>query len=98
MLGLVPSALVLAFGVVFTRVVETLVGRDVTWKVAAYTWPALVILVAALLGAAASTLLARSWQWHRAHRDARVGDVRSVRDAVGVDGADGAGNAPSLVL
>jgi len=42
-----------------------LLGRDVTWRAAAYTWPALVVLVLAALLAAAATLLARAWQWRR---------------------------------
>jgi hypothetical protein len=67
-LGLVPPVLLLATGVVFPRLAEAWIGRDVTWRVAAYEWPALVVLVCAALVAAAGTLLARSWRCWRVHR------------------------------
>ena len=40
-------------------------GREVNWVTAAYSWPALVVLVAAALIAAATTLIARTWQLNR---------------------------------
>ena len=64
-LGLLPAVMVLGAGAAFPRLVEALLGRDVTWRAAAYTWPALVVFVLAALLAAAATLLARAWQWRR---------------------------------
>ena len=49
----------------FPRLAEAWIGRDVTWRAAAYAWPALVVFVLAALLAAAATLLARAWQWWR---------------------------------
>ncbi len=64
-LGLAPSMAVLGFVVGFPAIVGRLTGRDVSWVAAAYGWPALVVLVAAALIAAATTLIARSWQLSR---------------------------------
>ena len=36
-----------------------------TWRAAAYGWPALVVFVLTSMLAAAATLIARAWQWHR---------------------------------
>lgn len=67
-LRMVPSVLVLAVGAAFPRLNEVLIGRDVTWRAAAYEWPALVAFVGAAVVAAAATVLARSWRWSAAHR------------------------------
>ena len=64
-LGLLPAVLVLGAGAAFPRLAEAWIGRDVTWRAAAYTWPALVVFVVAALLAAAATLVARAWQWWR---------------------------------
>ena len=64
-LGLLPAVLVLGVGAAFPRLAEAWIGRDVTWRAAAYTWPALVVFVFAALLAAAATLVARLWQWRR---------------------------------
>jgi hypothetical protein len=64
-LGLVPAVMVLGAGAAFLRVAEAWIGRDVTWRAAAYGWPALVVFVLAALVAGAATLLARAWQWWR---------------------------------
>ena len=46
----------------FPQLAERLVGgRDVTWEEAAYGWPALTVLVSALLAALLATLVARAW-------------------------------------
>jgi hypothetical protein len=37
----------------------------VTWRAAAYGWPALVVFVLSAMLAAAATLIARAWQWRR---------------------------------
>ena len=69
-LGLGPPVAVLAVGAAFPTIVGHLIGgRDVSWVTAAYSWPALVVLVAAALIAAAATLIARSWQLSRAVQD-----------------------------
>jgi hypothetical protein len=60
-LGLLPSPVVLGAGTAFSRLAELWFGRDVTWRAAAYGWPALVVFVTASLVAAAVTLAARSW-------------------------------------
>jgi len=70
-LSLLPSALVLVGGAAFPRLAEAWIGRDVTWRAAAYEWPALVVFVCAALLAAAGTLLARSWRWWHVHRTTR---------------------------
>ena len=64
-LGLLPAVAVLGAGAAFPRLAEAWIGRDVTWRAAAYGWPALVVFVLAALLAAAATLLARAWQWRR---------------------------------
>ena len=64
-LGLLPAVLVLGAGAAFPRLAEAWIGRDVTWRAAAYGWPALVVFVLAALLAAAATLVARAWQWRR---------------------------------
>jgi CubicO group peptidase (beta-lactamase class C family) len=64
-LGLLPAVTVLGAGMVFPRLAEAWIGRDVTWWAAAYEWPALVVFVLAALLAATGTLLARAWQWWR---------------------------------
>ena len=66
-LGLGPPLAVLALGAAFPTIVGHLTGgRDVNWVTAAYSWPALVVFVAAALVAAAATLIARSWQLSQA--------------------------------
>ena len=65
-LGLAPSMAVLGLVAAFPDIVGRLTGgRDVNWVTAAYSWPALVVLVAAALMAAATTLIARSWHLSR---------------------------------
>ena len=64
-LGIIPAVLVLGAGVTFPRLAEAWIGRDVTWRAAAYEWPALVVFVLATLSAAAATLLARAYKWWR---------------------------------
>ena len=67
LLGLGPPLAVLALGAAFPTIVGHLTGgRDVNWVTAAYSWPALVVLVAAAWIAAAATLIARSWQLSQA--------------------------------
>ena len=70
--------MVLGAGAAFPRLVEAWIGRDVTWRAAAYTWPALVVFVLAALLAAAATLVARAWQWRRTDR-ANPSDPRPAR-------------------
>jgi hypothetical protein len=70
-LGLLPSVLVIVAGAAFPRLAQAWIGRDVTWRAAAYEWPALVVFVSAAVVAAAGTLVARSWRWCRVHRPAR---------------------------
>ncbi len=67
-LTLLPAVLLLVGGSSFPLLAETLVGRDVTWTAALYTWPALVVLALAVASASGATLLARLWQWSRASR------------------------------
>ena len=70
LLGLGPPLAVLALGAAFPTIVGHLTGgRDVNWVTAAYSWPALIILVAAALVAAAATLIARSWQLSQTRRN-----------------------------
>ena len=65
-MGLLPPVTVLALIAAVPAIVGHLTGgRDVTWVTAAYSWPALVVLLAAALIAAATTLIARSWQLNR---------------------------------
>ena len=64
-LGVLPSVVVLGVGGVFPRLAEAWIGRDVTWRAAAYGWPALVVFVLSAMLAAAATLIARAWQWRR---------------------------------
>ena len=69
-LGLLPSLAVLGLVVAFPDIVGRLAGgRDLSWVTAAYSWPALVVLVAAALIAAATTLIARFWQLSRRVRN-----------------------------
>ena len=69
-LGLLPSIAVLGLVAGFPDIVGRLAGgRDVSWVTAAYSWPALVVFVAAALIAAATTLIARSWQLSRRVRN-----------------------------
>ena len=69
-LGLAPPVAVLGLVAAFPAIARRLAGgRDVSWVAAAYSWPALVILVAAALVAAATTLIARSWQLSRRVRN-----------------------------
>ena len=67
-LGMLPPVLVLVAGAAFPWLAEAWISRDVTWRAAAYEWPAVFVLVAAALVAAVSTLLARSWRWWRFDR------------------------------
>jgi CubicO group peptidase (beta-lactamase class C family) len=60
-LRLLPSVSVLGLAAAFPWMVESALGRDVTWRALAYGWPALVTFVVAAFVAAAGTLLARSW-------------------------------------
>jgi CubicO group peptidase (beta-lactamase class C family) len=65
-LGLLPSMAVVGLVAAFPDIAGRLAGgRDVSWAAAAYSWPALVVLVAAALMAAGTTLIARSWQLSR---------------------------------
>jgi hypothetical protein len=41
-------------------------GRDVTWEATAYGWPALTVLLGAVLLATLATLVSRAWQTARA--------------------------------
>jgi CubicO group peptidase (beta-lactamase class C family) len=72
-----PLALILIGGAVFPRLAEAWIQRDVTWRAAAYEWPALVVFLCAALVAAASTLTARAWQYWRVHRANSPDDGRS---------------------
>jgi CubicO group peptidase (beta-lactamase class C family) len=78
-LSLLPPALVLGAAAAFPWLAEAWIERDVTWRAAAYEWPAVFVFVAAALLAAASTLLARSWRWWRRDRgdDAPTSDAPS---------------------
>ena len=64
---LLPAAVVLVAAAAFPTTVEAMLGRDVTWMAALYTWPALVVFVLAAASAAAATLLARLSAWARTH-------------------------------
>ena len=65
-MDLLPPIAVLAVVAAIPDIAGHLIGgRDVSWVAAAYGWPALVVLVAAALIAAATTLIARSWQLSR---------------------------------
>jgi CubicO group peptidase (beta-lactamase class C family) len=64
-LGLLPVVLILGAGAAFPHLAEAWIERDVTWRAAAYGWPALVVFVLAALLAAAATLFARAWQCRR---------------------------------
>jgi hypothetical protein len=65
---MLPSVVVIVMGAAFPRLAEAWIGRDVTWRAAAYEWPALVVFVSAALVSAAGTLVARSCRWRRVHR------------------------------
>ena len=70
LLGLAPPVAVLGLVAAFPAIAGRMAGgRDVNWVTAAYSWPALVVLVAAALLAAATTLIARSWQLSRQVRN-----------------------------
>jgi len=57
-----PYLVAIGAASVFPQLAERLVGgRDVTWEEAAYGWPALTVLVSALLAALLATLVARAW-------------------------------------
>jgi CubicO group peptidase (beta-lactamase class C family) len=87
-LGLLPSVVVLGVGGVFPRLAEAWIGRDVTWREAAYVWPALVVCVLTAMLAAAATLVARAWQWRRtAGADLRP-DEPAADVATGSTGGD----------
>jgi len=87
-LGLLPAVMVLGAGAAFPRLAEAWIERDVTWRAAAYGWPALVVFVLAGLLAAAATLLARGWQWWRtAGADLHV-DQPAEDIAIGSVGCD----------
>jgi len=69
-LGLLPSMAALGLVAAFPDIAGRLAGgRDVSWAAAAYSWPALAVLVVAALVAAATTLVARSWQLNRRVRN-----------------------------
>jgi CubicO group peptidase (beta-lactamase class C family) len=69
-LGLAPSVAVLGLVAAFPDIAGRLAGgRDVSWVAAAYSWPALIVLVAAVLIAAATTLIARAWHLRRPVRN-----------------------------
>ncbi len=79
-LALMPAVAVLAAGTAFPHLTEAWIERDVTWRAAAYQWPALVVFVLAAMLAATATLIARAWQWRRTngaypHPDHRAADV-----------------------
>ena len=48
-LSLLPPALVLIAGAAFPSLAEAWIRRDVTWRAAAYEWPAVFVFVAAAL-------------------------------------------------
>ncbi len=59
-MGLLPSVSVLIAVACFPRIALWMMdGRDVTWRAAAYGWPALVVLVLAAALAALATLVCR---------------------------------------
>ncbi|HEX8487054.1 MAG TPA: serine hydrolase domain-containing protein [Propionibacteriaceae bacterium] len=98
-LGLLPAMAVLSAGAVFPRLAEAWIGRDVTWKAAAYGWPAFVVFVLAALLAAAATLLARAWQWRRTGDGDPLPDQPAEHIATGPTGGHSAqpaavGNRP----
>jgi hypothetical protein len=80
-LGLAPSLLVVVVGAALPWLAEAWIGRDVTWRAAAYEWPAVVVFVGAALLAASATLLARAWSWR--HSDDIVGETANAVRAVG---------------
>jgi hypothetical protein len=87
-LGVLPSVVVLGVGGVFPRLAEAWIGRDVTWRAAAYGWPALVVFVLTAMLAAAATLIARAWQWRRTgHANLRL-DEPAADVATGSTGGD----------
>jgi hypothetical protein len=75
-LGLLPSVLVIVAGAAFPRLAEVWIGRNVTWRAAAYEWPALAVFVCAALIAAAGTLSARSWRWWGVQRPSQPDHAR----------------------
>lgn len=81
-LGLLPPVTVLALIAAVPGIVGRLTGgRDVSWVTAAYSWPALVLFLEAVLLAAAATLITRSWQLSRRRRDLAIVPVPSGRKA-----------------
>ena len=68
LLSVLPPAFVLGAGAAIPWLATAWIRRDVTWRAAAYEWPAVWMFVAAALIAAASTLLAWAWHWWRVHR------------------------------
>ena len=83
-LGLLPPVAVLGLVVAFPDIAGRLAGgRDVNWVAAAYGWPALVVFVAAALIAAATTLIARSWQLSRRVRNLANVPGRPARPSPG---------------
>jgi len=75
-LGLLPSVVVIVAGAAFPRLAEVWIGRNVTWRAAAYEWPALAVFVCAALIAAAGTLSARSWRWWGVQRPSQPDHAR----------------------
>ena len=87
-LGLLPAVVVLGVGGVFPRLAELEIGRDVTWRAAAYGWPALVVFVLTAMAAAAATLIAQAGQWYRTgHANPRP-DEPAADVATGSTGGD----------
>jgi CubicO group peptidase (beta-lactamase class C family) len=86
--GLLPPVTVLALIAAVPAIVGRLTGgRDVTWVTAAYSWPGLVVFLAAALVAAATTLIARSWQLSRGRRDLAIVPGPSGRKASTLNGS-----------
>jgi hypothetical protein len=57
---LLPFLVPVGVGAAFPALVESVMGRDVTWRAVAYGWPALAVFACAALAAALVILLARS--------------------------------------
>lgn len=60
-----PHLAVLAAAAAFPQLAGRFFGREVTWEAAAYGWPALTVLVWAVLVATLATLASRAWQLTR---------------------------------
>jgi CubicO group peptidase (beta-lactamase class C family) len=82
--GLVPAVVVIALTLGFPAMTEAWMGRDITWREAAYGWPALVVFVLTAALVAAATLISRTWHWARrsARRSARPCDSGRRRSGI----------------